>query len=172
MSESHDVSGPTPKSRPFSVPGPVHANRTRSSRRSGMLTLLAAAVAVGGIAFAVGRVSAPAGSESGSSRAGVASGSAGTAGTADTGSMIVTGTVDSIDGSTMTIRTTNGSTVTVSVGGATTYHAQAAASTANITSGSNVQVLLQGAAATSSAAPAASPGQIPLTAADVTLTSP
>jgi hypothetical protein len=130
--------------------------------------LLAAVVAIGGLAFALGRISAPVEPGSASSRAGV---SPGTAGTAGIGSMTLTGTVESIDGSAMTIRTADGSTIAVSIDSAT-FHGQAAASASDVASGAEVRIRLQSAAATSSVAPSASPGRVTLTAADVTLVAP
>lgn len=168
MTDPHEVPGRDRETPPSSATHLARGDRTRSTRHSSVLMLLAAAVAVGGLAFSIGRISAPA--QPGSAARGTGA-SPGTAGTAGTSSMTLTGTIESIDGSATTIRTADGSTITVFIDGAT-FHGQAAASASDLASGADVQILLQGAGATSSITPAASPGHVILTAADVTLVTP
>lgn len=85
----------------------------------------------------------------------------------------------------MTLKEANGSTVTVNLAGTTTYHAQAAATAADVTAGKQVQVEVQitggaggqdvpGASPGAAASPAASGVGTTrtITARDVTLVTP
>jgi hypothetical protein len=87
----------------------------------------------------------------------------------------VTGTVQSVDGSTMTIQLANGSTVTVDLSGSTTYHSETSASSSQVAVGSSVIVQIDtGALASETPNPAAS-GALSgrtLTAKDVLITNP
>ena len=101
------------------------------------------------------------------------------------GGVLVTGTVDSVSGTTMTLKETNGSTVTVNLASTTTYHAQAAATAADVTTGKQVQVEVQiaggfGGQGVPGASPGADASPVPgasaptrtITARDVTLVTP
>jgi hypothetical protein len=158
---------------------PVVVRPRRSG--AGMLVnvLLGAAlvVAVGGVAFAAGRATAPAaasaagrtgfgqggaGAGPGASGAPARGGGFGGAGGAG-GAVSIQGTVEAIDGSSMTIKLPSGTTVTIGLNGATTYHSQAPATASDVTSGSTVIVQLAGRggpgggpAASGAPAPAAS----------------
>jgi hypothetical protein len=151
-------------------------------------------VAVGGVAFAVGRVTAPAAAAStrgGFGAGGFATGGNGAAGAGAGGGfgrggfgggILVTGTVDSVSGTTMTLKEANGTSVIVNLAGTTKYHAQAAASVADVTAGKQVQVEVQiaggfGGPDAPGASPAASPAvggttTRTVTATDVTLVTP
>ena len=94
--------------------------------------------------------------------------------------MTLTGTVKSADGSTLVITAADGTERTIDVS-TSTYHAQAAATAADVTAGDTVSVSVNGfggfrpgAAPGSSAAPAASgapaAGNGTITATDVTIT--
>ena len=173
---------------------PLPAPAVTAGRRMGGLDLLlavAAIVAVGGLAFAVGRLTAPAaslagatgglgtrgngagafGGEFGGNRGG---GAGGFGGFGAGGSVTVQGTVVSIAADHITIKLANGTTVDIPTSPATTYHTRVAATSGAVTAGSTVQVQLGGARSPgASAAPGASPGVRPgRTASDVTVVSP
>jgi hypothetical protein len=130
---------------------------------------LAALVAVGGIAFAIGRNTAPAaagggnfpggnfpggnfapnasgglgGNFPGGSLAPDASGGLGGAFTRG-GGFNLSGTVESITGDTLTLKTANGQTLEFGLGADTTYASKTPATAADVKPGSKVEVQLQG----------------------------
>ena len=139
-------------------PPPVIAAPRKQDRTFRILLADGLLVAVGGVAFAVGRVSAPAAAATNRSNFGAggfpnagagAGGGTGGAGLGRGGfggfggGVLVTGTVDSISGTTMTLKESNGNTVTVNLAATTTYHSQAAATAADVTAGKQVQVEVQ-----------------------------
>ena len=186
---SHTVSTPPP---------PVIAPVKKGDRTFTILLAVGLLIAVGGVAFAVGRVTAPAqaattrgnfgaGGFGGAAGAGAGTGAAGLGRGGFGGGVLVTGTVDSVSGTTMTLKEANGSTVTVNLASTTTYHAQAAATAADVTTGKQVQVEVQiagglggqdvpgaspGAAANPSPAASGAPTTRAITARDVTLVTP
>jgi hypothetical protein len=156
---------PTPGQAPAQAPAPAPVRpraSSGSSRGTTILYIVAGLIAVGGVAFAVGRVTAPAAAAStsrfgtgaaafrsefgaGSSFApgaarGFFGGGTGVGGLAGGAAISLRGTVQSINGTTMTVQTASGSTVTVDLGSSTTYHKQAAASATDVTTGSQVVV--------------------------------
>jgi hypothetical protein len=191
-----------PVSAPFvrtvsTPPPPVIAPAKKGDRTFRVLLAVGLLVAVGGVTFAVGRVTAPAAAAStrgGLGNGGFGNGGAGAGGTGAGGAggaglgrggfgggVLVTGTVDSVSGTTMTLKEANGTTVTVNLSDTTKYHAQATATAADVTAGKQVQV--QVAVAGGFGAPGASPvaGASPaaggtttrtVTATDVTLVTP
>ncbi len=204
---------PAPASSPAPAPAPRTPASGGSSRGTTILFLVAGLVAVGGIAFAVGRLTAPTASAAtgrfgttgafrgefgatASSAPGAARGFFGGGLGGGAADLSLQGTVQSISGNTMTLRTANGDTVTVDLTGATAYHRQAAASASDVTTGSQVLVQVQfnrtafgaGAAASGApfgggagagggtsaggAAPLASAAPRTFTASDVTLVAP
>jgi hypothetical protein len=186
---SHTVSTPPP---------PVIAPVKKGDRTFSILLAVGLLIAVGGVAFAVGRVTAPAqaattrgnfgaGGFGGAAGAGAGTGAAGLGRGGFGGGVLVTGTVDSVSGTTMTLKEANGSTVTVNLASTTTYHAQAAATAADVTTGKQVQVEVQiagglggqdvpgaspGAAANPSPAASGAPTTRAITARDVTIVTP
>ena len=137
------------------------------ARRGGSLAtialLLAGAIAVAGVAFAVGRTTAPAST----GRSGLATGqlpAAGLQGGAGgpsgsfapgtggfpggaplgAGAMTVTGTVAKIDASSLTLTLSSGSTLDVRIDASTTYHGRVAATAGDVKVGSDVVVQLGG----------------------------
>jgi hypothetical protein len=167
------------------------------------LLFIAALVAVGGIGFAVGHLTAPtstaanpngfANGRGGFARPSLAPGqtfSAGQFGGGGAGgfrgglggSASVSGTVQSIDGSKLTLKLANGNTVTIDLSGSTTYHNETAATSGDVQTGSTVTVqidtagsLVGGPNAGASGAPnGGAPGgqQRTLTAKDVLITTP
>jgi hypothetical protein len=187
---SHTVSTPPP---------PVIAPAKKADRTFTILLAVGLLIAVGGVTFAVGRITAPAAAATtrgngGFGNGGFANGGAGGTGAAGAaglgrggfgGGVLVTGTVDSISGTTMTLKEANGSTVTVNLAGTTTYHAQAAATSADVTTGKQVQVEVQvaggfGGQGVPGASPGADASPVPgasaptrtITARDITLVTP
>lgn len=166
---STDPFQPIPR-EPAAGLNPVQPVTIQPRRRggSGMLVnaLLGVAliVAIGGVAFAAGRATAPAASAAG--RTGTANGQGGGGffapgasgapgrgggfggggfgGGGFGGAVTVQGTVEAIDGSSITIKTAAGTTVTLGLNGDTSYHKQAAASAADVAAGSTVIVQLEG----------------------------
>jgi hypothetical protein len=125
-----------------------------------LVLVVAAAVAIGGVAFAIGRGTAAASVTTGNGRffgngafpggsfvPGASGGPGlgrGNFGGGLGGGLTVQGTVESVDGDTLTIKTANGGTIKVSTGASTTYHAQTDASASDVTAGTTVQVQLDG----------------------------
>jgi hypothetical protein len=197
--------GPSaPPSVPFSQtvstpPPPVIAPVKKADRTFTILLAVGLLIAVGGVTFAVGRITAPAAAATTRGNGGFGNGGFGNGGAGGTGAagaaglgrggfgggVLVTGTVDSISGTSMTLKEANGSTVTVNLAGTTTYHAQAAATSADVTTGKQVQVEVQvaggfGGQAVPGASPGADASPVPgasaptptITARDVTLVTP
>jgi hypothetical protein len=122
---------------------------------------LALVIAVGGVAFAVGRMTAPTtptGFPNGGPGGGNFPGGPGASfapggsfapgfggngpggGLFGAGGVTLEGTVESVSGDTLTIRTADGQSVEITVPEDTTYHSQASASGDDVTSGSTVLV--------------------------------
>jgi hypothetical protein len=178
------------------TPPPVVAPAKKADRTFTILLAVGLLIAVGGVTFAVGRITAPAATATtrgngGFGNGGFGNGGAGAAGAAGLGrdgfggGVLVTGTVESISGTTMTLKEANGSTMTVNLAGTTTYHAQAAATSADVTAGKQVQVEVQiaggfGGQGLPGASPGADASPVPgasastpvITARDVTLVTP
>jgi hypothetical protein len=207
MTEPNDTSWAQPEGAPpeapapvtrqpsAPAPGPVVAPKKRSGALVNAVLLIGALVAVGGVAFAIGRSTAqaqataltgqgvfpgggqglPGGLPGGSFDPGQA-GPGGFPGGGDR-TMTIAGTVTSLDGTTMVITTASGNETTIDVSGAA-YHAQADASASDVTVGTEVSVATEGfgfrrpgssAAPDAGGAPVAGSGTI--TATDVTITS-
>jgi len=150
------------------------------------LLVVSAMVALGGVAFAVGRVTSTGPSGTGQTTAGngfpaVAANASGnpnlalagrTGGLA--GAATVSGTVVGVTSSSITVQLASGQTVTVTTGSSTTYHTQTAATSSDVTQGATVSVKTSGSGAVTNAggaAASASPGTaVSLTATDVTIT--
>lgn len=129
--------------------------RKASSMWLNVVLGLAALVAVGGIAFAIGRSTAPAatggpgagnfpglgGNFPGGSFAPDASGGLG-GGFARGGGFNLSGTVESITDDTLTLKTANGQTLEFSLGADTTYASKTPATAADVKAGSKVEVQL------------------------------
>jgi hypothetical protein len=125
---------------------------------------LALVVAVGGVAFAVGRATAPAstattarngfggqggnggngGTFAGPGASGAPGRGFGPGGATGAAGFSVQGTVEAMDATSLTIKLASGQTVTIGLNGTTTYHKQAAATAADVTTGSTVLVQLDG----------------------------
>jgi hypothetical protein len=154
MSQYMDEPGADPRIERINPP--VSARRGPSLLNA--LLGLALVVAVGGVAFAVGRMTAPAtptgftngvpggGNFPGGPGASFAPGASFGPGNGPGGGLFgaggvtLEGTVESVSGDTLTIRTADGQTVEVTMPEDTTYHSQASASSDEVTSGSDVLV--------------------------------
>jgi hypothetical protein len=117
--------------------------------------VVAAAVAVAGVAFAIGRATAPSGltaAGAGSGQIFIGPGGQGTPGQGNQGGRVplmgagglaIEGTVESIDGDSLTIKTADGSSVTLSLDDETTYHTASDADASAVASGSRVVIRVQ-----------------------------
>jgi hypothetical protein len=172
---------PTPIATPPAAPvTPVTAPRQSGSGWLNLVLFGALALAVGGVAFALGRSSAPAATTAAiglgpgmmvgpqgsfAPGAGVPTGGAGPM--SASGGPTIDGVVASIGDGTMTITLDSGDTLTVTIDDATTYHSAAVASEEDVSVGDDVAVRVSGggrfgAGADASTAPS-------LTAGDVTV---
>jgi hypothetical protein len=169
--EPTPVTGTPPQAQATTAPnaaGPASATEpaptvvpARPARRDPLpiVLALAALVAVGGVSFAVGRVSAP----QAAARTGLP-GAAGLPGTGQRGgqglpgngqgngfgnlgralgSLAIRGTVTAVAADHITIRLDSGQTVDIPTGTDTTYHRQAAATATDVVAGTAVIVQLQ-----------------------------
>jgi hypothetical protein len=176
-----------PSSQEAPATTPIVVPRKTSGTLTNRLLLGAAFIAIGGLAFAGGRATAPVAAANP-----FAGGPTGRFGSFDPGavpsgggalgggnaSLTISGTVKSIAGTTMTITTASG-TDTVIDTSSSTFHAQSAANAADVTTGSTVAVSVSGlpfgpgtGGPGASGAPAASSrtGSTTLKATDVTIT--
>ncbi len=143
---------------PATAPVPVAPVKRRSSAGLLVNVLLGVAVvvAVGGVAFAAGRATAPtttaANGRFGGNGAGGfgpnASGAPGRGGAFQGvfggGGVTVEGTVTAVAADSITIQLSSGQAVTIPTSSDTTYHSQTAASSSDVTTGATVKVELSG----------------------------
>ena len=155
--------GPVAPSPVTAAPAPfLPATKPKGSggRVLNIVLGVAIAVAIGGVAFAVGRSTAPASAAStgrggfiandpnasfvprASGATGIGGGRGAFGGFGGAG-LTIRGTVESVDGDTVTIKTANGQTIEVTTGADTTYNTQEPASATDVTEGATVQVQLQ-----------------------------
>lgn len=146
---------------PFTPP-PVFSAPVLPARRRGtsllttVLLVSAAAVAVAGISFAVGRLTAPvaAAATDGRQFAGFGNGNGRTGNGASPGTggfgfrgafggVGLRGTVTAVNGLTLTVKLANGQEITVQTDASTTYHRQVSGASSDVTSGSSIIVQLQ-----------------------------
>jgi hypothetical protein len=171
-----------PTATPLAAP-PVKG----SGRATNILLGVALLVAVGGLAFAGGRVTAPAGASGfPGGRAGFPTGSfdpnqaggfdpnrAGGFAPGGDRALTITGTVKSLDGSTLVLTAGDGTEMTIDVSGST-YHTETAATASDVTSGSSVSVTVTGFGGfrgpNASAAPNGGAGSTSIKASDVIIT--
>ena len=166
------VGGPTgpasPAPAPPVTPGttvPVQPLSVAPRRGAGGLLVnvllgLALVVAIGGVAFAVGRATAPVaaattarngfGGQGGNGGTFAGPGASGAPGRGfggggfAAGGISIQGTVEAMDATSLTIKLASGQTVTLALNGTTTYHKQAPATAADVTTGATVLVQLDG----------------------------
>jgi hypothetical protein len=174
---------------------PTVAAKPRKQDRTTLALLLAAAlVAVGGIGFAAGRFTSPAAASTGNGNGNSAFGRGGAgrnfpslapgetlnAGQFGSGNRTgitggsVTGTVQSVDSSSITLKLSNGSTVTIDLTGSTTYHSETAASADQVQTGGTVTIEIDTSALASETPNPGASGQAgrTLTAKDILITTP
>ena len=181
-----DFRSPTYPSSPETPPTvPVVSPKKKSGNLTNILLIGAAFIAIGGIAFAGGRATAPAAASTGFPSGFAPTGSfapgafpGGGALGGGNASLTISGTVKSIDGTTMTITTASG-TETVVDTSSSTYHTKSAATASEVQADSPVQVTVAGLGGLRpdasggplpSGAPDTGTGTTPLQATDVTLT--
>lgn len=126
--------------------------RKSSAAWLNVVLVLAAIVAVGGVAFAVGRSTAPVaaaglrgdGNFAGGNfpRGSFAPGQSGAPGGGSGGGFNLSGTVQSVTGDTLTITTANGQTLEFTLGSDTTYDTKTTATASDVKAGSKVEVQL------------------------------
>jgi hypothetical protein len=156
------LSGQAPGLPPAAELRPVEpvAVRRRAGGGGMLLNLLlgiALVVAVGGVAFAVGRATAPAATTTGRTGLGGvgafgpnASGAPGRGGQgfggagAFGGTFSIQGTVEAMNANSITIKTANGASITLGLNSDTSYHKQAAATATDVAAGSTVIVQVDG----------------------------
>jgi hypothetical protein len=152
-----------PETQPVVVSAPRQRPRSRASSTLNIALVAAFLVAVAGVAFAVGRGTAPAaatgtalngrpgafgngnganGGGGGQFQNGGGPGAGGFGGGA-TG-LSIEGTVTALDAGTVTIKTSAGATIQLSINGDTAYHQQAAANSADVKTGSTIVVRVDG----------------------------
>ena len=150
------VAGAAPVA-PIPVAAPA-ARRSSSGRILNVILVVAAAVAIGGVAFAAGTVDRSGSRDdhralrcrpgagtgnfpnaSGRPAFGGANGQGGRFGGAG---LAISGTVESVTGDTLTVKTDDGRTIQFTLGASTTYATQTPATATDVTTGSKVQVSL------------------------------
>ena len=164
----------------------------RASRSGNVLNLvliLAALIAIGGIAFAVGRTTAPQTTAAAGAGAGAGNGNFGPRGSGGPRASGapggfgggfggraagVRGTVTAVSPTSITIQVANAGTITIGTDGSTTYHSQVAASPSDVATGKEIIVQLNGRNPNGGTA-GASPGPSSFgagTATDITVVTP
>ena len=145
--------------QPVAEPGAMPGPKTRGATNWINIALgLALAVAIGGVAFAAGRMTAPAtasangrvftgngpgGQQFGSPNAGEdGKGGQGPRVFGDGGGASIQGTVTAVTANSITIKTASGQEVTIALDSATTYHQQSSATASDVTTGGTVIVRL------------------------------
>ena len=170
----HDQEPPT--ATPTPPPAPVVAasnlRRSRGARALNIALAGALVLAVAGVAFAVGRFTAPATVSAGNFPGGGqffrngqdgGNGQGGGKGQGPGeflggGGITLEGTVESIDANTLTLKTASGQTIQIALDGTTTYHRQSDASASDVTTGGRVLVRLDGRGGFSSGGPQSTAG--------------
>ena len=166
------------------LPAPVPAAPVVRKARGGRILNYALGgalvLAIAGVAFAVGRVTAPptvsagnfpnGGGQffNGNGNGNGGNGQGGPGGFLAAGGITLEGTVESVTDTTLTLKTASGRTIQIALNGSTTYHAQSDASATDVTSGSTVLVRVNGFRAGGPDASIA-PGNGGQTATDVTV---
>jgi len=133
------------------APSPSRSGKPKGKGSPAWLNIalgVALFVAVGGVSFLAGRLTAPATTgnfpRNFPGGNGYFGGGQLPGGGARTGGLSLEGTVVSVSGSTLTLKLTSGQTMQVTLSGTTTYHAQTNATASNVASGSTVIVRVQG----------------------------
>lgn len=130
------------------------APRAKSRGVLDLLLIGAAILAIGGVAFAIGRSTAPASAFPGIGGIGngpivrsdgsFAPGAGGPGGFALDGGLAIDGTVTSVDADSITLQLANGEEMTFALDGDTTYHEATEAAPADVAAGDAVSVQVDG----------------------------
>jgi len=150
------------------TPGPA-VRRSRGATILNAVLAIAVALAIAGVAFAVGRFTAPAAVAAGrfgnGGPGGVFNGNGngngsgrGAGGFLAGGGVTIEGTVESISDTTLTLKTASGQTIQIALEGTTTYHAQSDARASDVKTGGTVLVRLNLRGGLGDGGPGASPG--------------
>ena len=158
---------PMPATQPVASTGvKPGSNRPQSAMWINVALGVALLIAIGGVGFAAGRMTAPAtasdggngggrfgnggqfpgggyfpgGGQFGGGYFGGRGGGGGLGGVFGNGGVSLNGTVESISGDTLTLKLANGQTVQVSLSGTTTYHSETSANAGDVKTGSSVIV--------------------------------
>ncbi|HEY7131501.1 MAG TPA: hypothetical protein VH440_04580 [Candidatus Limnocylindrales bacterium] len=149
--------GPVQPAAPVAVP--AQKKRSGASLFVNVLLGVALVVAVGGVAFAAGRATAPQTANAGTGRFGTGNGGnfafgPGASGAPDRqlgggfggagGGITIEGTVTAVAADSITLQLTSGQTITIPTTSSTTYATSTAASASDVTSGATVKVELSG----------------------------
>lgn len=188
-----DETTPTP------APAKTPIKPKKQDRTTIALLFIAAFVAVGGIGFALGHLTAPSttaaavpsggrggfggraipslapGQTFDTSQFGGGNGGNGLRGGLGAVTGGVSGTVQSVSGTSITIQLANGTSETIDLSGTTTYHSAAAASSTDVKIGTSVTVQIDTAALASQTPNASASGALggrALTAKDILITQP
>jgi ABC-type transport system substrate-binding protein len=165
------------------APAPAVVRPRKSSNRLlDAALVVAAALAIGGVAFGIGRATAPASAASLPGGAIAIPGDnvvrpnasfdpgtgPGRGGLALAGGLTIDGTVTAIDGDTITVKLADGQEMTFTLDSSTAYHEATDATASDVAVGADVSVKVKGGPRVSSGAdPSAAPR---LSASDVTVT--
>ncbi|HLY36196.1 MAG TPA: hypothetical protein VKU35_05755 [Candidatus Limnocylindria bacterium] len=173
------VAASTSFAPPPAFVAPVIPTRRQASLLTTVLLVGAAAIAVAGISFAVGRITAPVAAAStftGRRLPGIGNGSANDNGNGGRtfrsgafGGIGIRGTVTAVNGSTITVRLANGQQIQVQTDSSTTYHQQASGSASDVTSGKSVIVEVQPGAGGFGTGTGANGTTRTITASDITV---
>ena len=174
---------PATPAEPLPAPAAV-VPRRRSSRLIDLALIGAAVLAIGGVAFAVGRATAPVSAATGFTPGGAnivrpggsfdpGSGQGPRFAFGGPGGLTIDGTVTAIDADSITITTADGQQQTFDVDSSTAYHQATDAAASDVAVGDEVSVKVTGrggGAGSQGAAPGASGDTFELSASDVTVT--
>jgi hypothetical protein len=181
MTMEPSAAAPTDAAGPAPVPGPVPvvtvSRRTRSGRILNLLLIGATILAVGGVAFAVGRSTAPAstlprfgaftnGSTGVRPDGSFAPGAGGPGGFALGGGLSLDGTVKAVSADSLTLTLADGRELTFKLDGTTTYQQASPATATDVAVGDSVSVKVAGGGRGAGAGGGTAPD---LTASDVTV---
>jgi hypothetical protein len=166
---------------PQAPPNPVVTPTRRTSRVLDIALALAAVLAIGGVAFAAGRLTAPAGAGPAFARGLAPEGRVVTpdgsfdpngpkpGGLAVDGGLAIDGEVTAIDADSITLKLADGEEMTLKLEDTTTYHEAADASSSDVAVGDDVSVKVTGGRVVSNSG--GSGAETPeLSARDVTVT--
>jgi hypothetical protein len=144
---------PVPPIAPVAAPITV-APRRRSGGALNLLLVGAAMLAIGGVAFAIGRSTAPVSAFPGVGRitegpivrseGSFAPGAGGPRGLITNGGLTIEGMVSSVDGDSITLTLENGEEMTFALDGETTYHEATDATATDVAVGDDVSVKIDG----------------------------